>query len=129
MLDENLRVLSRRINDMEIELTDKKEKLKNMERANLEAQAQLDCIYDEQAVSKLQLEKQMRQTIDGKEEQLRRMREEKQQILHKAEAELEMLKTQNKHELELIQDKVQAALVKKKEIIDALHEELRLKDM
>ena len=57
------------------------------------------------------------------------MREEKQQILHKAEAELEMLKTQNKHELELIQDKVQAALVKKKEVIDALHEELRLKAM
>ena len=92
MLDENLRVLSRRINDMEIELTDKKERIKTLERANLEAQAQLDCIYDEQALSKLQLEKQMRQTIDGKEEQLRRMREEKQQIQHKAEADLEMLK-------------------------------------
>lgn len=106
MLDENLRVLSRRINDMEIELTDKKEKIKTLERANFETQAQLDCIYDEQAISKLALEKQMRQTIDGKEEQLRRLREEKQQLQHKADAELEMLKSQNKHELEMIQDKV-----------------------
>jgi translation initiation factor 2B subunit (eIF-2B alpha/beta/delta family) len=32
MLDENLRVLSRRINDMELELTDKKEKIKNLEK-------------------------------------------------------------------------------------------------
>lgn len=31
-----------------------------------------------------------------------------------------MLKSQNKQELEMIQDKVQAALIKKKEVIDAL---------
>ena len=42
---------------------------------------------------------------------------------------MELLKTQNKNELEMIQDKVQAALVKKKEVIDALAEELRLKDL
>jgi hypothetical protein len=38
MLDENLRVLSRRMNDMEIELTDKKEKVKTLERANVQTQ-------------------------------------------------------------------------------------------
>lgn len=32
MLDENLRVLSRRINDMELELNDKKEKIKSLEK-------------------------------------------------------------------------------------------------
>jgi hypothetical protein len=34
MLDENLRVLSRRMNDLEIELSDKKEKISTLERAN-----------------------------------------------------------------------------------------------
>ena len=36
MLDENLRVLSRRINDLELDLTDKKEKIKNLERSNVQ---------------------------------------------------------------------------------------------
>ena len=71
----------------------------------------------------------MRQRMDEKEKEMRRLREEKQQIQHRADAEMELLKTQNKNELEMIQDKVQAALIKKKEVIDALLEELRLKDL
>ena len=67
--------------------------------------------------------------MDEKEKEMRRLREEKQQIQHRADAEMELLKTQNKNELEMIQDKVQAALIKKKEVIDALAEELRLKDL
>ena len=129
MLDENLRVLSRRMNDMEIELTDKKEKVKTLERANVQTQVQFDCIYEEQTNIRQDFEKQMRQTLDAKEKEMRRLREEKQQIQHKADAEMELLKTQNKNELEMIQDKVQAALIKKKEVIDALAEELRLKDL
>ena len=34
MLDENLKVLTRRINDQEIELADKQDKVKTLERAN-----------------------------------------------------------------------------------------------
>ena len=49
MLDENLRVLSRRINDMEVELTDKKEKIRNLEKANIDVQSRLDSIHDEHA--------------------------------------------------------------------------------
>lgn len=60
MLDENLRVLSRRINDMEVELTDKKEKIRTLERALAEKDTQLDCIYEEQDEVKRNLEKQMR---------------------------------------------------------------------
>jgi predicted nucleic acid-binding Zn ribbon protein len=78
MLDENLRVLSRRINDMEVELTDKKEKIRNLEKANIDVQSRLDSIHDEHAYARQTLEKQMRQTIDNKEEQCRRIREEKQ---------------------------------------------------
>lgn len=129
MLDENLRVLSRRMNDMEIELTDKKEKVKTLERANVQTQVQLDCIYEEQTNIRQDFEKQMRQRMDEKEKEMRRLKEEKQQIQHRADAEMELLKTQNKNELEMIQDKVQAALIKKKEVIDTLVEELRLKDL
>ena len=42
---------------------------------------------------------------------------------------MELIKSQNKHELAMIQDKVQATLIKKKEVIDTLAEELRLKDL
>ena len=40
-----------------------------------------------------------------------------------------MIKTQNKNELELIQEKVAAAMNKKKEVIEELTEELRLRDL
>lgn len=40
-----------------------------------------------------------------------------------------MIKTQNKQDLETIQEKVGAAMNKKKEVIDQLTEELRLRDL
>ena len=48
MLDENLRVLSRRMNDLEIEVADKKDKIKTLEWANASSSAELEKIYDEQ---------------------------------------------------------------------------------
>lgn len=50
-------------------------------------------------------------------------------MIHEHEIEMEQLKAQSKNDLEMIQEKVQAALLKKKEIIDTLHEELRIKDL
>lgn len=47
MLDENVRVLSRRINDMELEITDKNEKLKKQERIHAETNAKLDTVWDD----------------------------------------------------------------------------------
>ena len=48
MLDENVRVLSRRINDMELEITDKNERLKKTERIHAETNAKLDTVWDDQ---------------------------------------------------------------------------------
>ena len=42
---------------------------------------------------------------------------------------MELIKQQNKHDLETIQEKVSAAMNKKKEVIDQLTEELRLRDV
>jgi hypothetical protein len=52
-----------------------------------------------------------------------------QDAQHEHALEIEQVKTSNKNDLELIQEKIQAALAKKKEIIDSLHEEVKLKDL
>jgi hypothetical protein len=56
MLDENIRVIQRRVHDMEIELNDKKDKIRQLERTNAETQNQLDCIYEEQERMRADLE-------------------------------------------------------------------------
>ena len=48
---------------------------------------------------------------------------------HKHKAEVELIRQQNKQDLETIQDKVAAAMNKKKEVIEQLNEELRLRDL
>ena len=47
MLDENLRTIMRRVNDIEIELNDKKARIKELTRTNQETGVQLDCIYED----------------------------------------------------------------------------------
>ena len=42
MLDENVKVLNRRIGDMEVEVGEKSEISKKMQRANMEVSAKLD---------------------------------------------------------------------------------------
>lgn len=47
MLDENVRVLSRRLNDMELEITDKNEKIKKTDRIHAETNAKLDTVWED----------------------------------------------------------------------------------
>jgi hypothetical protein len=47
MLDENLRTVMRRINDLEIELNDKNDKIRVLEKSNNETGNQLDSIYED----------------------------------------------------------------------------------
>ena len=129
MLDENLRVLTRRINDLEIENSDKTDKLRTIQRDSSKTQNELDCIYEEQTQIRLEMEKQMRQRIDEKDKEVRRVREEAQKVKNKHEGEVELLKQQNKHDLETIQEKVAAAMTKKKEVIEQLQEEVHLRDL
>ena len=100
MLDDNLRVLTRRLNDLEIELSDKNDKLRTLEKQHTEIKTAYDCIYDEQTLIRLDAEKEMRARIDAKEQENRRVREETQSLKHKHDSEIETLKAQNKHDLE-----------------------------
>jgi len=71
----------------------------------------------------------MRSRIDEKDKEVRRVKEEAQSLRHKHEGEIELLKQSNKNDLETIQEKVAAAMNKKKEVIEQLTEELRLRDL
>lgn len=53
MLDENMRTLMRRVNDLEIELNDKTDKLQDLELTHGNTESQLGMIY-EQHEKKLQ---------------------------------------------------------------------------
>ena len=92
MLDENVRVLTRRISDMELELTDKTEKLKKMERANAEAGAKLDSIYDEQMSARQHLEQQMRQRLEEREREIMGLKEQVKSVEHRKACELDVVK-------------------------------------
>jgi len=46
MLDENLRVLSRRINELEVECLDRQEKLETSERARKTLEDRLATVHD-----------------------------------------------------------------------------------
>lgn len=74
MLDENIRVIQRRIHDLEIELADKKDKIKQLERTNAETGIQLECIYEEQERMRQDLEAQLRQRIDQKDAENRKLK-------------------------------------------------------
>ena len=63
MLDENLRILSRRLNDLEIELADKKDRQRTLERDYDQTKNELDCIYEEQTQIRQDMEKEMRSRI------------------------------------------------------------------
>ena len=92
MLDENLRTLGRRTNDMEIELADKKDTIMTLERANAQTKAELDSIYDEQTQIRVELEQQMRQRLDDKDKYLRQVKEDASHKQHRTENEIEMIK-------------------------------------
>ena len=71
----------------------------------------------------------MRMRIDERDKDIRKLKEDAQNKQHRNDSEIEMIKIQNRNELELIQEKVAVAMNKKKEIIEELGEELRLKDL
>jgi len=129
MLDDNLRVLGRRINDLELELEDKKDKITHLESEKLEVNEHLSKAQSHQDSVRREIEEEMRHKILEKERQIRKLHDELQQREHQYTLEIEQLKNSNKHDLEMIQEKVQAAMAKKKEIIDALHEESKMKDL
>lgn len=85
MLDDNLRVLTRRMNDLEIELADKKDKIQTMERAHASTKAELSNFNERSEQVKSSIENQYMQALDEKDAELRKIREELQKMQHRHE--------------------------------------------
>ena len=92
MLDENIRVLTRRINDMEIECTEKGEKIKRLERTNSETQSKLDTIYDEQMEARQGLDNQYRIRLEERDRDINSLKEKIKTSEHRAACELDVIK-------------------------------------
>ena len=114
---------------MELEVAEKGEKNKKMERANMEVNAKLDTIYDDQTVLREGLESEMRKRLEQRDREIMTLKEKAQTQEHRRGLELDHIRTQNKEELENIQEKVHAAMAKKKDTIADLGEEVRLRDL
>jgi chromosome segregation ATPase len=129
MLDENLRVLGRRINDLELDVQEKKERLAMLRKEKEELVNVLDKIDHEHHGLRGELEEETKLKLEDKQKELRHLKSELQSCEHKHVLEVEQLKNSNRNDLEMIQEKVQMAMAKKKEIIDALHAETQMKDV
>ena len=78
MLDDNLRVLSRRVHDLELETTERKEKVSQLEKEKRETSEKLVSIYSEQDLIRAEIEEEFRIKVEQKEKELRKLREEVQ---------------------------------------------------
>ena len=102
MLDDNLKVLSRRINDLEIELQDRKEKVKIVQKQYEEIQQELQGVYDKEGKARNEIVSQMRGALEEKDSENQRLILERQNSDHKWHTEIEQVKSQQRNELELI---------------------------
>lgn len=89
MLDDNLRVLGRRINDLELELEDKKEKMTRLESEKFEANEHLSRAHSQQDAVRREIEEEMRHKIDERDRQIRKLTDELQQREHQYTLEIE----------------------------------------
>lgn len=71
MLDENLRVLSRRINDLELDIESKKEKIQLLEGQQFGQNEELAKARSEQENVRQEIEAEMRVKIEAKDREVR----------------------------------------------------------
>ena len=129
MLDDNLRVLGRRISELELELTDVQEKLAVAEKSKRDMEERLSGVHEQQSRLRLAVEEEMRDELETKERDSRKLREQIQNLEHRQRSEIESMKLAKQQELEMIEAKIKQALSKKNEDIGTLNEEVRLRDM
>ena len=75
MLDDNLRVLGRRINDLELDLQDKKDKMEKMENEKFEIAEKLAMANSQQDNVRSEIEEEMKFRIDQKERDIRSLKQ------------------------------------------------------
>lgn len=102
MLDENLRILGRRINDLEIDISDKKDAVEKLETEKFDLSERLASAQSHQTDLRSEIEDDMRAKVLDKEREIRKLREHLQDQEHAFNLETEQLKNQSKNDLEMI---------------------------
>lgn len=74
MLDDNLRVLGRRINDLELELQNKKDQIEKMENEKFDLAEKLAHVNSQQDNVRSEIEEEMKFRIDQKEKDIRSLK-------------------------------------------------------
>ena len=72
MLDENLRVLSRRVHDLELESTERKDIIQRQEKEKKQLEFKLAIIYKDQEKIRLDVEEELRERIEEKDKEIRK---------------------------------------------------------
>lgn len=75
MLDENLRILGRRINDLEIDIQDKKDFVEKLESEKFELSEKLASAESNQSDIRGEIEDEARAKVLDKEREIRKLRE------------------------------------------------------
>lgn len=76
MLDENLRILGRRINDLELDIQDKKDTIEKLENEKFEVSERLASAQSSQSNLRSEIEDESRAKILDKEREIRKLREQ-----------------------------------------------------
>lgn len=129
MLDENLRVLSRRMHENELQVQDLTERLQLAEQQKRELEGRLSSVGERESHMRHEVEEEMRQEVDRKEREARKLREQIQNLEHSHRQEVERMKLTKKQELDVIEEKIKVAIGKKDQIIDKLTKEGEFKDL
>ena len=129
MLDDNLRILGRRVSELELECQDRADKLSQSDKMRLELQYRLSQVHEKEQKVRDELEDEVRLQLLEKEKELRKAREQIADTESKHSAEIEQMKIGKQQDLEIIEEKIRQAMAKKTQIIESLVEESRLKEV
>ena len=129
MLDDNLRILGRRVSELEMECQDRADKLAQSDKMRLELQYRLSQVHEKEQKVRDELEDEVRLQLLEKEKELQKARDQIGEIESKHRAEIEQMKLGKQQDLEIIEEKIRQAMAKKTSIIESLVEESRLKEV
>jgi len=75
LLEEKVKSLTARLSDMQLQVTEKQEQNKKIERINMEITAKLEKIHDDQTVARQSLESQMRKRLEDRDREIMVLKE------------------------------------------------------
>ena len=92
MLDDNLRILGRRVSELELECQDRADKLTQSDKMRMELQYRLSQVHEREQKVRDELEDEVRLQLLEKEKELRKAREQVADSESRHKGEIEQMK-------------------------------------